>query len=72
MERGFLLDEAHGRFTVNKWIGGDPEKSIWTGLKTRGWTSWTSAPSAAGAAAISKATPEQRNRALRLTLRKVR
>jgi hypothetical protein len=36
MEPGFVLDEAHGRFTVGKWIAGEPEKSIWTGLKTRG------------------------------------
>jgi hypothetical protein len=36
MERGFVLDEAHGRYTVGKWIAGEPEKSIWTGLKTRG------------------------------------
>ena len=36
MEPGFVLDEAHGRFTVAKWIAGEPEKSIWTGLKTRG------------------------------------
>jgi hypothetical protein len=36
MERGFLLDETHGRLTVGKWMAGEPEKSIWTGLKTRG------------------------------------
>ena len=36
MERGFVLDEAHGRLTVGRWIAGEPERSIWTGLKTRG------------------------------------
>ena len=36
MEPGYIVDEGHGTRTVAKWIGGEPERSIWTGLKTRG------------------------------------
>lgn len=36
MEPGFIVDEGYGTRTVAKWVGGKPEKSIWTGLKLRG------------------------------------
>ena len=36
MEPGFIVDEGYGTHTVAKWIAGEPEKSMWTGLKTRG------------------------------------
>ena len=36
MERGYILDEAYGKRIVAQWVSGEPEKSIWTGLKTRG------------------------------------
>ena len=36
LEPGYVVDEGHGTRTVAKWIAGEPERSIWTGLKTRG------------------------------------
>jgi len=36
MERGFIIDEGHGKRTVQRFILGEPEKSVWTGLKIRG------------------------------------
>ena len=36
METGFTIDEGYGTRTVAKWVAGEPEKSIWTGLKLRG------------------------------------
>ena len=36
MERGFLVDESYGTRSVPKWLEGEPEKCIWTGLKLRG------------------------------------
>ena len=36
MEAGYIVDEGYGTRTVAKWIAGEPERSIWTGLKTRG------------------------------------
>ena len=36
MEAGYVVDEGHGTRTVAKWIAGEPERSMWTGLKTRG------------------------------------
>ncbi len=35
MEVGFIVDEGYGTRTVAKWIEGEPEPSMWTGLKTR-------------------------------------
>ena len=35
MEEGFILDQAHGANLVSHWVKGSPEKSIWTGTKTR-------------------------------------
>ena len=34
MEPGFIVDEGYGTRTVAKWIAGEPETSMWTGLKT--------------------------------------
>ena len=36
MEEGFVKDEAHGVVHASKWVAGPPEKSFWTGTKTRG------------------------------------
>jgi hypothetical protein len=36
MEAGFLVDEGYTTKAVPKWVAGQPEKSIWTGLKVRG------------------------------------
>ena len=36
MESGYILDEGYGTRTVAKWVAGEPERSIWTGLKLRG------------------------------------
>jgi DNA-directed RNA polymerase subunit RPC12/RpoP len=36
MEPGYIVDEGYGTRTVAKWIGGEPERSMWTGLKVRG------------------------------------
>ena len=36
MEPGYLIDQGHGTKTVPKWVAGQPQKSIWTGLKLRG------------------------------------
>jgi hypothetical protein len=36
MEEGFILDLAHGNArTVSQWVEGEPERSFWTGLKTK-------------------------------------
>jgi hypothetical protein len=37
MEAGFTIDTgAYGSMALPKWARGEPEKSIWTGLKVRG------------------------------------
>jgi hypothetical protein len=38
MEQGFLLDRARNGSPQNtaEWIEGIPERSIWTGIKTKG------------------------------------
>ncbi|MBK9547531.1 MAG: hypothetical protein IPO52_00120 [Gemmatimonadetes bacterium] len=37
MEEGFVLDKAHyGSPTTPEWLEGKPERSFWTGLKTKG------------------------------------
>ena len=38
MEQGYVLDEGYGNRTVGQWVAGEPERSIWTGLKFRGKT----------------------------------
>ena len=68
MEPGFIVDEGYGTRTVAKWIAGEPETSMWTGLELAARTSTTLQLTAAGAAAISKATPDP-HLPLKLTLR---
>ena len=36
MEEGFIKDEGYGTIQASKWVEGLPEKSFWTGTKTRG------------------------------------
>jgi len=37
MEPGFVVDRGHNhRASTQKWVEGEPERSFWTGLKTRG------------------------------------
>ncbi|HYD52189.1 MAG TPA: PF20097 family protein [Gemmatimonadaceae bacterium] len=36
MEAGFVLDAAHyNQPTTQKWVEGPPERSFWSGLKTK-------------------------------------
>jgi predicted nucleic-acid-binding Zn-ribbon protein len=41
MERGFIPDEARNGMELQRWVEGNPERSIWTGLfkvgKRRQW-----------------------------------
>ncbi len=37
MERGFLMDHSHRSFGhPGQWVSGEPERSIWFGVKTGG------------------------------------
>ena len=36
MEKGFVLDNAHGGRVQGGWVEGEPERSIWTGIKLKG------------------------------------
>lgn len=36
MVEGFILDLTYGGQLVPRWIRGKPEKSIWTGVKSKG------------------------------------
>jgi len=37
MEPGFLIDRGHlNALETAQWVEGEPEKSFWTGLKTKG------------------------------------
>ena len=37
MEVGVLLDKGHGdNLNAAEWLEGEPERSFWTGLKTKG------------------------------------
>ena len=36
MEEGYLLDETHGGYRATQWVEDPPEKSVWTGVRTRG------------------------------------
>ncbi len=37
MEPGYVIDRQQGQFVQPEdWIEGAPERSVWTGLKTRG------------------------------------
>jgi hypothetical protein len=33
LEPGFILDALHGSYKAAEWVKGDPEKSLWVGLK---------------------------------------
>ena len=33
MVEGFIVDQGYGAATVSTWQGGEPRKSIWTGVK---------------------------------------
>ena len=35
-QEGFVLDVTHGARLVSQWVGGEPEKSFWTGIKIKG------------------------------------
>jgi hypothetical protein len=36
MERGFLLDRGHANMgNVARWVEGEPEKSMWTGIRLK-------------------------------------
>ena len=36
MEEGFILDNAHGGRLQSEWVEGEPERSVWTGIKLKG------------------------------------
>ena len=36
MEPGYILDETYGKVGSEKWVEGEPQYSIWTGLRLRG------------------------------------
>jgi hypothetical protein len=35
MVQGYTVDVGYGATAVPKWVEGEPERSIWTGLKLR-------------------------------------
>ena len=35
MAQGYTVDVGYGATAVPKWVEGEPERSIWTGLKLR-------------------------------------
>lgn len=36
MQQGYIKDEGYAIVHSSKWVSGPPEKSFWTGVKTRG------------------------------------
>ena len=41
MEPGFVIDRGHHQIAgTQQWVEGTPEKSFWTGLKTKGRESY--------------------------------
>ena len=36
MESGYTIDIGYGTKALPKWVSGEPQKSIWTGLKLGG------------------------------------
>lgn len=36
MEGGVVIDYTYGGKMQSRWVGGEPEESFWTGLKTSG------------------------------------
>jgi hypothetical protein len=42
METGFLMDHSHHRFgRPGNWVAGEPERSLWFGVKTGGRARFT-------------------------------
>lgn len=35
MEEGFIADVTYGGVVASKWVEGPPEKSFWTGVRTK-------------------------------------
>lgn len=35
LQDGFILDQGYGSASVAKWVEGAPEKSFWTGVRTK-------------------------------------
>ena len=38
MAEGYVIDRTYGSVAVGSWVEGQPERSIWTGLKLTGKT----------------------------------
>jgi hypothetical protein len=36
LEGGYLLDHTRNGTAISNWVEGPPERSVWTGLKTKG------------------------------------
>lgn len=36
MTLGFIADATYGAYGVAKWVAGEAEKSVWTGIKIKG------------------------------------
>lgn len=36
MEEGFVLDNTYGSRSASAWVEGEPEKSVWVGVKLHG------------------------------------
>ena len=36
LEPGFVIDEGYGSRKVTAWVEGEPEPSLWSGIKTGG------------------------------------
>ena len=36
LEEGFIADAVSGGVFTSKWIEGEPERSLWSGIKTKG------------------------------------
>ena len=36
MEEGFIADATYGGVGASTWVEGEPERSFWTGIKTKG------------------------------------
>lgn len=40
MEPGFAMDQSNSGRSPVLWVNGEPEKSVWTGLKLKGRQQW--------------------------------
>ena len=36
MQEGWVLDQTHGARAIASWVEGEPQKSIWVGVKLEG------------------------------------